>query len=102
MTFDQIKSAFKRATHFGMPFDGPFSVVSKTGLAVAARNYCMLIDAGPEKKEAGDFTDDLVFLHKWARAINNYCDSNRIDGDQDAKAAMACFRSRLFINPLPL
>lgn len=46
MKYDNLISAQKRAKHFGsIQFDGPFSVLSKTGACTAARNYCMLLDS---------------------------------------------------------
>lgn len=110
MDIANLVSAHKRAKHFGnIEFSGPFSVLGQTGPFVAARNYCMLLDAAdvPQKgvrtfSSVDDALEELVLLDSWARAINRYCDSHMIANDEDAKTAFACFHSRLFVDPSKL
>ena len=103
MDFGNLASAYKRAKHFGsIQFVGPFSVIAKTGPAIAARNYCMLLDANDGVTSTEEFVVDLVLLNGWARSINRYCDNNMIANDELAKEAFACFASRLPIDPLKL
>jgi hypothetical protein len=111
MDSSNLVSAHKRAKHFGsLKFDGPFSVLGSTGPFIAARNYCMLLDATDTPQNKGlrtfssvnDALEELVLLDSWARAINAYCDSHMIANDEDAKLAFACFHSRLFVDPSKL
>lgn len=125
MDLSNLVSAHKRAKHFGsVQFAGPFSVLGTTGPFIAARNYCMLLDARGGDEVAvefpatdnpdilalrayvtplgNEFMEDMVLLDSWARAINRYCDSHMIANDEDAKIAFACFHSRLFFDPSKL
>jgi len=107
MDLANLVSAHKRAKHFGnIRFSGPFSVLGKTGPFIAARNYCMLLDATDTPQigvrvfsSVDEALEELVLLDSWARSINAYCDSHMIANDEDAKTAFACFRSRLFVDP---
>jgi hypothetical protein len=110
MELASLISAHKRAKHFGsVKFDGPFSVLGSTGPLIAARNYCMLLDATdkPQKgtrvfSSTNEALEDLALLDSWARSINQYCDGHMIANDEDAKLAFACFHSRLWIDPSKL
>lgn len=110
MELSNLISAHKRAKHFGsVQFDGPFSVLGSRGPLIAARNYCMLLDAtdAPQKGQrvfasTQEALEELVLLYDWARAINRYCDAHMIAQDEDAKLAFACFHSRLWIDPSKL
>ena len=110
MDLSNLVSAHKRAKHFGsVQFAGPFSVLGTTGPFIAARNYCMLLDA-TDTVQTGqrvfsseqDAAEELVLLDSWARAINAYCDAHLIAHDEDAKIAFSCFHSRLFVDPSKL
>ena len=53
MEFGNLASAYRRANHFAsIQFAGPFSILASTGPAVAARNYCMLLDADIDERMA--------------------------------------------------
>ena len=59
MEINEIKSAYNRAVSIGLiEFVGPFSLVPKTGPSIAARNYCLLLDASDER----DLDTELVLL----------------------------------------
>jgi hypothetical protein len=97
MDCSNLTSAYKRAKHFAnVEFAGPFTVAEKQGAAVAAKNYCLLLDEGDS------LSDDLVLLDMWANSINQYCDNNRIADDETAKACMASFLSRMWLDPTKL
>ena len=110
MDIANLVSAHKRAKHFGnLQFAGPFSVLGSTGPLIAARNYCMLLDATDLPQTGKRFfastneaLEDLALLDDWARAINRYCDANMIANDEEAKLAFACFHSRLWVDPSKL
>lgn len=98
MHFDNLATAMKRAKHFaGIEYAGPFSVLARSGAAIAARNYSMLLDA-----EEGDLLGDLVLLDSWARSINQHCDAHQVSTDPVARDAFASFRSRMWMDPARL
>ena len=90
MNFAAIKTAHKRAAHFGAGIaDGPFTPIKSP----IGANYCLLLDAG------GDSTDDLVLFNSWAVGLNKLADSCLVSADRALCEAFAAFRSRLWLNP---
>jgi len=108
-TIHAMQMAYKRAKHFALPFDGPFSVIGTEGPSIAARNYCWLLDADRfdslgrreyrpwyrRHRVTRTMVVDLQILSMWAVAINRYCDANHVmsvDGDDRNELAGRCCR----------
>jgi hypothetical protein len=92
--YRQLVIATKRAKNHGLDFCGPFTPIGKTGPLIAARNYCLLLDAYPDS----DYLGYLVVLNMWAEAINRYCDGHLINGDDEISCALGSFMSRQFVD----
>jgi|SRR6185369_617284 len=95
MVFQDLKQALKRAEHFtkGFQFGGPFSPIGKEGLSIPIRNGLWFIDlVEPTCQE--DYCAELISLHWMACKINAWIDNNLVEGDTEAIAALAAFRSR--------
>lgn len=88
-----LASAWKRAKHFGVPYDGPFTCLK----SAVGSNYALLIDSGP----ANDVDEILIFL-AWAMALNRLADQYRVSERLDLCEAFASFRSRLWFDPVKL
>lgn len=98
MVFQELKKALKRAEHFSkdFQFNGPFSPIGREGLSIAIRNGLWFIDIVETPTCQEDFGAELLAFHFMARAINRWIDGHLVEGDEEAIAALAAFRSRMW------
>jgi hypothetical protein len=104
MKFYNIIAAYKRANYFckDMPIM-PFSMVRiNEKPVIAATNYQWLLDEIDKKNDCESYLEDLCILSMWADYINRYIDENRIEDNELAKWSIACWRSRMFFDPIKL
>ena len=93
MTFDHIASAYKRAKHFAVPFDGPFTAL-RTPLG---NNYARMVYAEPNNS-----VEQLLMLDQFAQALNRRADACRVADDLALREAFASYLSLLWIDPTRL
>lgn len=98
MVFQEMKTALKRAEHFSkdFQFSGPFSPIGKEGLSIAIRNGLWFLDIVELPTCQDDCAAELVAFQWMARAINKWIDGHLVEGDEEAIAALAAFRSRMW------
>jgi len=98
MVFQEMKQALKRAEHFSkdFQFNGPFSPIGREGLSIPIRNALWFIDIVPTPTCQDDFGAELIAFQFMVRAINKWIDGHLVEGDEEAIAALAAFRSRMW------
>lgn len=103
MNYRNMAIAAKRAKSFGLGASGPFSPLRSNakGAAIGSSNYCMMLDACEEESKQR-YLGDLCIFDAWAAQINVHCDSANVAESEDILLSLDCFKSRLWLNPLPL